>query len=587
MSRRTDVNRSCTSTNEQTTDIERKNTQIDDICNRADGKRRLPSIFDKQQNEPEEQENGLKQTTSTVSTMPTSFTSSSASASTSALPVRVSARSVKTQRVSEDIAFDHPIAETEPIINQSETTQEDTNVFCSVSLAAAQSRKQSSNDDRVANQQTSDTYLSHNLNSNHQHASMATNEIDVAALAPYIRFCFSPAFIDTLDDTTERAEYVDLLHYLFVEWCTLDEQTVSEPISVRHTHFLHHLQSWILQSGVLREVPIASGNAAGGDDAAEAASSSGRASARGKRGKTMLSVEDLRLPSVRVLAERRLNARYSRLRSDRYRPHAGAALISTMRSALSSTLCVLAIEDVVAMRARMGARASSGAAVRFRVMRDGVAMCDSSTTIRVPLPFALSVPATLVAWREYVRDVAMRPITAQYLRAYAVLCVKSNSVYCVMISNGLTCTCEENGPAYVQCMHVLFVLVRVLRLPLNDYMLHQRTLVDAELFVLFTRRSVVEQLSDTYWRNSRQHGVGRRRPLLLDSECRVCCTACNSASDPYCIHCGRNFHSQCMALWREHQDDVLAARCPVCLLLFEQSDEEEGETNGSHSRTHD
>jgi hypothetical protein len=207
--------------------LNEKNTQIDDVCDRAAGKRRLPSIFDKQQNEPEEQENGMKQTTSTVSTMPTSFTSSSssASASTSALPVRVSAaRRVKTtaQRGAQDVTLERPIAENEPIVSQSETTQAETNVFCSVSLAAF-GGKQSSNDDRVEKQQTSNTHLCHNLNSNHQNGSMATNEIDVAAFAPYIRFCFSPAFIDTLDDTTERAEYVDLLHYLFVEWCTRDE----------------------------------------------------------------------------------------------------------------------------------------------------------------------------------------------------------------------------------------------------------------------------------------------------------------------------------------------------------------------------
>lgn len=553
------------------------------FATRADaGKRRLPSSFDKQNNEAEEQGNGVKQTGSTATTVPTSFTSSSLSASSSISITSSTARRVKPQAL-QATTFEPPIAENEPIINQSEAVNEDTNVFCSVSLAAAQQRRKRSSDNDdcdVENQQTSDNDLSRNVNSNHGDANDTARprEVDAASLAPYIRFCFSPAFIDTLSDTTERAEYVDLLHYLFVEWCTRDERTVSEPISVRHTHFLQHLQSWILQTGVLCELPAIADD---DDDVAadDASNGSNRSSARGRRGKTMLAVEDLRLPSVRVLAERRLNARYSRLRADRYRPHAGAALISTMRSALSSTLCVLAIEDVVAMRARMGARATPGAALRLNVMRDGMATCDSSTTIRVPLPFALSVPATLVAWREYVREVAMRPISAQYLRAYAVLCVKTNSVYCVMISNGLTCTCEENGPTYVQCMHVLFVLVRVLRLPLNDYMLHQRTLVDAELFVLFTRRSVDEQLSDTYWQNS--NGLARRRPLLLDGECRVCCNACHIASDPYCVHCGRNFHAQCIALWREHQDEVLAARCPVCLSLFEE------ETNTSHSGTQD
>jgi hypothetical protein len=404
-----------------------------------------------------------------------------------------------------------------------------------------------------------------------RHVPIAESNAPAAVQQAFLQFCMTGQFLDSLSNTTERAEYVDLLHYLFVEWCTRDETTVRAPIGERHALFRRELVAWMMRSNFLTEASTAlaseSEQHVGEQPAAAASAAAARRSsstAKGKRGIAMEQIDELRLPSVRALAQERLNERYARARGERYRPRASTVMITVMRTALTSLFHVLAIEDIAAMRARANERAA-GVRTPFAVNRGDEATCDTSTTIRVALPFAVNVPATLGAWREYVRDVSLRPVSAQYLRAYAVLCAKSNTVHCVMISNRHSCTCDENGREFVKCVHVLFVLVRVLRVPLNDYVLYQRALVDKELFAVFSRRSTIEQLADSYWPSSL---VGRRRPLLLDSECRICCTPCDDSSVPYCCRCGRNFHAQCMTRWREHQNDTLAPRCPVCLHMF-------------------
>jgi hypothetical protein len=504
-------------------------------------------------------------------------TSSSSVASTSSNVIESNQEEMSTQN----------FVEHENETNDNDNDNNNNNDHCAVSTAMSRKRKAPQQQEQVQMQQEqvqttpndeNDDDLNDHMNDTfgHSNVSLVPMPSDMAAVQRaterYLQFCMTGHFLDSLSDTTERAEYVDLLHYLFVEWCTRDEASVREPVAERHVHFRRELIAWMMRSNFLFEAStvLASDMATNQlqqdqQQQQQQQRQSTSSTARGKRGIAMQQIEELRLPSIRVLAQERLNERYVRARGERYRPRASTVMIAVMRTALTSTFHLLAIEDIAAMRARLNERAA-GVSVNFVVFRGDESTCDTSTTIRVPLPFAVNVPATLSAWREYVHDVSRRPVSSQYLRAYAVLCAKSNMVHCVMISNRHSCTCDENGREFVKCVHVLFVLVRVLRVPLNDYVLYQRALVDKELFAIFSRRSTIEQLADNYWPSSL---AGSRRPLLLDSECRICCTACIERTEPYCCKCGRNFHAQCMVRWREHQNDRLAPRCPVCLHMFE------------------
>ena len=89
----------------------------------------------------------------------------------------------------------------------------------------------------------------------------------------------------------------------------------------------------------------------------------------------------------------------------------------------------------------------------------------------------------------------------------------------------------------------MFVLIRVLRIPLYDPTLHQRAWSNEELYAMFHRRNVYEQFLDHLW--------GRRtsvRPLDLDNECRLCFLEC-AEFEQHCVECGRNYHTDCVNEW--------------------------------------
>lgn len=406
--------------------------------------------------------------------------------------------------------------------------------------------------------------------------------IDVNESVETNSYCFSAPFLASLSSDSVRSEYVDLLRYLFVEWATRDTHTASAPLAVRHAQFQRELQVWLARSDVMSEAATMYPHAdRRRRDRLEAFPAP---PVRGKRARAHAIVDDLTLPAVRLMAEQRVDARYAMSRSVRYRPRAGAVALAVMRSSLAASFMLLAVQDVSALRGGGGSSgdvaSSSSAAqappsgVSFVVVNGAqVATCDTATTVRVQLPFATTLPTTLAAWRVYVRDAATRldqTTRCEYDRAFAVLCPRSRAVHCVMLTNFASCTCEENAREWQQCVHLMFVLVHVLRVPLSDHMLYQRAWVRDERYAAYMRRATLEQMSDRDWRLAGER-VGERRPLPLDSECRVCFAACSdadAAATPFCRSCGRSYHAECLRQWRSHQDAELADRCPICLGAF-------------------
>jgi hypothetical protein len=275
--------------------------------------------------------------------------------------------------------------------------------------------------------------------------------------------------------------------------------------------------------------------------------------ARGKRGIAMQQMEELRLPSIRVLAqertERALCARAWRSLSS---ARASAALIAddAHGADVDAVICWRS-RILSAMRARLNERARRrGVAVRFSVSMRDESTCDSSTTIRVPLPFAVNVPATLSAWREYVRDVAMPTGELAVLCApmRCCACQEQHACYCVMISNRLTrARARRTGVSYVQ-VHARALCVGA-RAACAAERLHAASARAGRQGAVchFVRTALNDRAARRQLLAEQPRSVARRRPFLLDSECRICCTACIECSEPYCcMHCGRNFHAQCM-----------------------------------------
>jgi hypothetical protein len=417
---------------------------------------------------------------------------------------------------------------------------------------------------------------------------------------------FTAPFLASLQSDAARAEYVDLLKYLFVEWATVDARTAAMPVTARHDEFLRELQAFLTFSPVMGDATLAfpaqpaseprnpqpsAAVAAAVNSSASSSSVIVKNVAAGAKGAPKSRLDDFVLPTIRHLAEQRLHARYALKRADRYRPRPGRAVAVITRSMLESTYYLLAVEDAFVasppvpppppVPVPVAADEAPKKRVAFRVMPlSGAAAvepaaADSPTTIRVVLPSVATVPTDLPSWRRHVRDMSARadaPTRCEFDRAFAVLCPRSGTVHCVTIASSSSCTCEANSRVWQTCSHILFILVRVLRVPLTDHMLYQRALVREERFAAHMRRVTLEALADNDWRNGGQR-PGTARPLALDDECRICfkrCTAAKQASGqvPFCASCGRNFHGDCLQIWRQQQDAAVAPNCPICLGSF-------------------
>ena len=197
--------------------------------------------------------------------------------------------------------------------------------------------------------------------------------------------------------------------------------------------------------------------------------------------------------------------------------------------------------------------------------------------IRLQLP-TLS-PHSVADWRTRVQGMYRRPCHAAecgYERAYAVLAASlkdqgaaatsAPTVFRVVLSNVPTCTCDESASdTSLPCEHILFVAARVLGVPLTDVAIHQRGWTTSELYGFYMRRASHESIVDTLFAGR----GGTRRPLDLDSECRICFKHCASLlHSVFCRSCGRNFHSSCVEIWRSWQEPSMTLLCPMCFATF-------------------
>lgn len=171
------------------------------------------------------------------------------------------------------------------------------------------------------------------------------------------------------------------------------------------------------------------------------------------------------------------------------------------------------------------------------------------------------------------------------IRQFFVLFTTGN-VYTVDISNKNTCTCPDalkgNEILYLiviylfisgnLCKHVLFVMLKVLRVDPNDSCVWQTALLNSELHSIFTNappapRDVyaAARARDGYQNMVKgeappsSSGASNRRPIE-GQDCPICFDSLNVSDDiVFCEDCGNNMHKDCMRRWTS-----LNPTCPFC-----------------------
>ncbi|KAG2432423.1 hypothetical protein HYH02_012994 [Chlamydomonas schloesseri] len=148
----------------------------------------------------------------------------------------------------------------------------------------------------------------------------------------------------------------------------------------------------------------------------------------------------------------------------------------------------------------------------------------------------------------------------------------------VQIGSRITCSCSPvgpNGTCKELCLHTLFVMVKVLRVPVGNPLLWQLSLSDRELeevlrCAMQPERPPPEPKTRAAAADKTPAGQVKRKEVDEDDPCPICYEDM-VGQDPdllvWCrFGCGRNVHGKCMGVWMEHQVQSLGKEltCPLC-----------------------
>ncbi|KAH7657649.1 Mitogen-activated protein kinase kinase kinase protein [Dioscorea alata] len=161
----------------------------------------------------------------------------------------------------------------------------------------------------------------------------------------------------------------------------------------------------------------------------------------------------------------------------------------------------------------------------------------------------------------------------------------TGNVYTVTLTATPSCTCPDRT---IPCKHILFVLLRVLRLPFDDVCLRRRVLRPCHLTRLLAIPTSAATLAGPRARErfhqlySTPAGIlnmhTRPRPLEEGTLCPICLEPMSDDDDGgalvTCRTCGNSLHGECLAKWRRSRGRR-AATCVVCRSRWQEQRDQE------------
>lgn len=134
----------------------------------------------------------------------------------------------------------------------------------------------------------------------------------------------------------------------------------------------------------------------------------------------------------------------------------------------------------------------------------------------------------------------------------------------VRIGETQSCSCTHPD----LCIHVLFVMLKVLRVPEDSPLLWQLALVQSEITqILYHRFERVRRPAVAPSEAPKEGGAVERRPLEEGDACPICQEDMQEGEVlTYCtVSCGNNVHAKCMKVWAEHRASLEEpVTCPLC-----------------------
>lgn len=169
---------------------------------------------------------------------------------------------------------------------------------------------------------------------------------------------------------------------------------------------------------------------------------------------------------------------------------------------------------------------------------------------------------------------------------YIIRSESSRRKHRVTLGSMQACSCGGGGSVGGElCIHLLYVMIKILRLPENNPLVWQLSLTDSEVdkiaegrYAQINRQAAADsRRGSSSSATSSQGGaaagstaLAKRKALGAGDVCPICQE--DMTRDElltFCRHCGNNIHTNCMKMWGEHQESTgKLLTCPLCRMSW-------------------
>jgi E3 ubiquitin-protein ligase ZSWIM2 len=143
----------------------------------------------------------------------------------------------------------------------------------------------------------------------------------------------------------------------------------------------------------------------------------------------------------------------------------------------------------------------------------------------------------------------------------------------VILGSSHSCNCKEEG----FCMHILFVILKVLRIPQTNALSQKSGFTDAEIEMALAgnfeersrpKRQPLKKKKQTVEKENEESTVDRQ--ILIEDEEEICPICQDDMKKEHALTwcrkgCGNNIHAKCMKMYAQYKSttkkDIL---CPLC-----------------------
>ncbi|RHZ73205.1 hypothetical protein Glove_232g75 [Diversispora epigaea] len=212
----------------------------------------------------------------------------------------------------------------------------------------------------------------------------------------------------------------------------------------------------------------------------------------------------------------------------------------------------LSVAKMRATKNRRGASASKRKGKKLREARY-IHVCDDHTKDRMER--AMNQPIYLIDFKE------IDPIK----REYTVL-GPTGLVYTTTITKKVSCSCPDFSNGF-HCKHILFVLLRVLKVDRNSDLIYQKALVKRELNSIFDNSPQITLPTEEDIELLKAIASGNQyKRRSIEGNCQICFdTLHNHQILIWCENgCGNNIHMNCFTQWADTLPVGQKVTCVLC-----------------------